>query len=92
MNKSAGSPVVDAMKKRSLDTWRAWRAHVEAGTADTDEALALWDEATLASTVLMDEVAGRGELERARRNAAVDDRGPEADLGLAVAIEQARAA
>lgn len=92
MTRTSGSDVVRTMSEAARSTWRAWRQHVDAGTAESPEAVKLWEESRLAGAVLLDEVAGRDEFAEARRFAAVADAGPETDLGLAVACEQARAA
>lgn len=92
MNQHIGSDAVRTMSEAAAKTWRAWRKHVEAGTAESPEALTLWEESQLAGSVLLNEIAGRTSLTEARRNAAVADSGPTADLGLMAACEQARAA
>lgn len=55
-----GSAVVQTLEKASLAAWKKWRQHVEAGTADTPEALAAFDEARLAGATWLGEVADRG--------------------------------
>lgn len=54
-----GSAVVEVMQKASRDAWKKWREHVAAGTADTEEALAAFDNANLAAATWMGEVAAR---------------------------------
>ena len=59
MTKANGSAVVDVMQTTVVETWRAWRAHVTAGTASSPEGLAALDAAQLAVKTLAGERADR---------------------------------
>lgn len=67
MANGEGSAVVEVMQKASRDSWKKWREHVAAGTADTEEALAAFDNANLAAATWIGEVAAR---EQAREKVA----------------------
>lgn len=54
-----GSVVIEVMRKASQDSWKKWREHVAAGTADTEEALAAFDSANLAAAAWLGEIDAR---------------------------------
>lgn len=87
------SPVIEVMRQATASTWRAWRRHLAAGTSESPEGMAAFEAMQLASAAFAGERADRHALtdllSTARRNAAVNDRGPAADLGLVAAIQQA---
>lgn len=56
------SAVVETMRRATVETWRAWRKHVAAGTAETPEGLAAFEAMQMASTVFADEKAGRAQF------------------------------
>lgn len=92
MTISDGSEAVEVMRKAAVQTWREWTRHRVEGTVDTAEGIAAYEAMKLAAAAWSSERAGRDDLVDARRGIAVNDRGPQADLGLAVAAEEAREA
>jgi hypothetical protein len=56
------SPVVEMMARVTSDAHRAWRNHLEAGTADSPEGFEAYERMRLASRVFMMEKAGRDQL------------------------------
>jgi len=77
------------LQKGFLSSWRAWMQHRANGTADTAEGIAAYEQMKVASAAYAGERAARSEIAEAHRNAAVDDAGPESDLGLADAVSRA---
>lgn len=65
MTSPQGSAVVEVMRKASLDSWKKWRDHVAAGTADSAEALKAYDDARLAGKAWAAEVDARAETAEA---------------------------
>lgn len=91
MTSTNGSEVVTLMQSARRAAWDAWWSHVSTkGDPATTERL--WRNYELAVTTTEGEIAGRELLSEAWRRDAVGDCGPEADLGLAAAVDQARAA
>jgi hypothetical protein len=62
-----GSPVLETMRQATTDSWRAWRRHVEAGTADTAEGVAAFERSRLASATYSGERAGRERFTAAEK-------------------------
>lgn len=55
-----GSAVVRLLEQASLAAWKKWQQHRAAGTADTPEGLAAYDESRLAGAAWLGELADRG--------------------------------
>lgn len=58
------SEVVMTLQQASARAWKEWRRHVEAGTAETPEALAAYAASRLAGAVWLDELADRNAILR----------------------------